>query len=245
MGTMACVAPAIGAQGQQPPHTELMPGAADWLSIAGAKDAAAALIQPLVSPMAVLTESTQGRQEQSPRTCRDLLAVEGDITGTVSEPDWADLRLVLARCHALQALSQAKQSVHTALPATLQALRATRLWPVDAWPAISPDEEQALKRPGLSLQNASGITRWHAPPSRKGTPKAERPIVWVLTTDVQIVTVQWIARGDFNGDGTEDWLLLWRAKASAGSWHDTRAARLTRTRKNEALTLHWLDASTH
>jgi len=245
MCAMACLAPAGGAQGAQPPQTLLMPGASTWLDIKDVNGAAAALNQPLEFPMAVRTESAQGQQEQVPQTCQALLALEGYITGTVSEPDWADLRLMLARCHALRAISQAKPASQSALPATLLALRATQLWPVNAWPAISPDEQEALKRPGLTLRNASGRTQWHAMTERKGSKRADRPVTLQLNADALTLIVQWIAQGDFDGDGNEDWLLLWRAKATGGSWQDTRAALLTRTNKNKALKLHWLDTPSH
>jgi hypothetical protein len=242
---MTCLAPASAAQGAQPPQAQLMPGASTWLDITDVNDAAAALNQPLEFPMAVRTESAQGQQEQVPQTCQALLALEGHITGTVNEPDWADLRLVLARCHALRAISQAKPASQSALPATLLALRATQLWPVNTWPAISPDEQEALKRPGLSLRNASSRTQWHAVSDRKGSRRADLPVTLQLNAYAQTLIVQWIAQGDFNGDGLEDWLLLWRAKANGGSWQDTRAALLTPTNKNKALKLHWLETPSH
>jgi len=234
MCALAFLAPASAAPGAQVPQTLLMPGASTWLDITDVNGAAAALNQPLEFPMAVRTESAQGQQEQVPQTCQALLVVEGHITGTVSEPDWADLRLVLARCHALRAISQAKPTSQSALPATLLTLRATQLWPVNAWPAISPDEQEALKRPGLSLRNASGRTQWHAMTELKGSKRADRPVTLQLNADAQTIIVQWIAQGDFDGDGNEDWLLLWRAKAN-GALGRTPALRCshapTRTRR--------------
>lgn len=243
--TMACLATSSIAQSAQAMPPQLMSGASTWLGITDVRDAASALRQPLVSPLAVHTQSEQGRQGASPQTCQALLGLESSITGTVMGPDWTELRQMLAKCHALQALSQAKPATHTALPTTLLTLRDTRLWPVDAWPAISPDEEAALKRPGLSLRNASGRTQWQAGDGSKGRSRSNQPMAMQLSAHAQRIIVQWIARGDFNSDGLEDWLLLWRAKSHEGSWQDTRAALLTRASKNEAVTLLWLEAPSH
>lgn len=42
------------------------------------------------------------------------------------------------------------------------------------------------------------------------------------------VRLQWLARGDFDGDGWEDWLLRWQARAEGGSWRAVRCLLLTR-----------------
>ena len=42
------------------------------------------------------------------------------------------------------------------------------------------------------------------------------------------VRLQWLARGDFDGDGWEDWLLRWQARAEGGSWRAVRCVLLTR-----------------
>ena len=49
--------------------------------------------------------------------------------------------------------------------------------------------------------------------------------------------LQWLARGDFDGDGWEDWLLRWQARAEGGSWRAVRCVLLTRKMPAGAFTV--------
>jgi hypothetical protein len=227
----------IGALPVRPPAPALLPGVAKLLGITQLEAAGSALERPFSDPIELKLEAgiEPLHQTQTPPHCRALLDLEARITGTKSAADWNLLQQRLADCHALQWLAGWKAPSQTALPAHLLAARKTRLWPASTWPAVSPDESEALVRPGQTLQSASGRRYWQSVP-RDTTGFA------ALQLDSQGYTlrVQWLARGDFDGDGWEDWLLRWQAQAVGGTWRASSSLLLTRKTPGRAFSVRAL-----
>lgn len=206
------------------PHAPvLLPGASTLLGIAGFEDAAAALDRSFPDAIEVVLKASAEARGRTPPNCRALLDLEEKISGTRPESDWNVLRQRLADCHALQWLAQASAPSSSALPPDFRAARETRYWPSSIWPAVSRDEIEIQVRTGVTLKDASGRRYWRA----ASTDAMQLPTLQLDRHDYAI-RVQWLARGDFDGDGWEDWLLRWQAQAVGGTWRAARCLLLTR-----------------
>ena len=100
------------------------------------------------------------------------------------------------------------------------------------WPAVSRDEVDALAGAGQTLRQASGRRAWTRTALGGAAPEA-----LTLAARGYSVRLQWLARGDFDGDGWEDWLLRWQARAEGGSWRAVRCVLLTRKMPAGAFTV--------
>lgn len=214
----------------RPPAAALLPGAEKVLGISRVEDAGAALEQAFTDPIEITLTSGSEISRQTPPHCRALLELEPRIANTEPAGDWNVLQQRLADCHALQWLGRVAAPSRTALPHDLPAVRQTRLWPASIWPAVSQEEAAALSRPGQTLHGASRRHSWQVIRADARSPGALR-----LETDHYTVRVQWLARGDFDGDGWEDWLLRWQAQAAGGSWRAARSLLITRQAPGRAL----------
>lgn len=220
-----------GRAGPPPPVPALQPGAGASLGIADLSDAGAALERPFDDPIALTLAEGPGATRTPPH-CRALLELAPHIVGTRSPSDWNVLQQRLADCHALRWLAAAGQARHSAMPSRLHAARETWRWPAAIWPAISQDEVDALAGAGQTLRQASGRRVW-----TRVAPGGATPEGLALAARGYTLRLQWLARGDFDGDGWEDWLLRWQARAAGGSWRATRCVVLTRKAPTGAFTV--------
>lgn len=215
------VAAGPGRAGDPPSAPALQPGAGESLGIANPGDAAAALQRPFDDPIALKLGTS--RATSTPPDCRALLELAPHIVGTRFPADWDVLQRQLADCQALRWLAAAGQARQSAMPSRLHAARETWRWPATIWPAMSQDEVDALAGAGQTLRQASGRRLWARSAPGRGTPEG-----LTLVARGYTVGLQWLARGDFDGDGWEDWLLRWQAGAEGGSWRAVRCVLLTR-----------------
>ncbi|QPF72202.1 hypothetical protein G8A07_04165 [Roseateles sp. DAIF2] len=209
-----------------PPPPAILPGAVERLGVQRFDEAAAALERPFAEPLELLLRRDgEARNVIAPPHCRALLDLRQHIVGTRPAIDWGVLQQRLADCRALQWLTRAAPPLHSALPVDLAAARDTRLWPAQALrPAVSPDEMAAIQaRPAASLHEFSGRRQWRFVASA-----GQQGQVLQLRGPAYELQLQWLARADFDGDGWEDWLLNWRARAVDGSWQSSRNLLLTR-----------------
>jgi|GEM_PF-2561192 len=222
---IAVAAVLLGAAGQAsaaPPAPALLPGAGALLGITQPAEADAALERPFDDPVE-LSLDAGGQTRETPAHCRALLGLAPRIYGTRPAGDWNVLQQRLADCQALQWLAAGQVPQYSAMPPRLQAVRETRLWPAVIWPAISRDESNALTRAAQTLRTASGRRIWQlVTPGRSGLAGLE------LASRGYTLRVQWLAHGDFDGDGWEDWLLRWQARVEGGSWRGARSVLLSR-----------------
>lgn len=202
----------------------LSPGAARLLGITEPAQAPAALDRPFDDPIVITVKGPTETSHATPLHCRALLELEPSIAGTMPASDWPVLQQALADCQALQWLARVTAPIRTALPAQAKGAQETRLWPAATWPATSPEGREALLRSGQSLADVSGRRWWQA---RSNATAKDIPALHLRTDDHEL-NVQWLARGDFDGDGWEDWLLRWQAHAVGGSWRAARTLLLTR-----------------
>ena len=181
--------------------------------------AADALERPFKDPITL----TLNEGSRTPPHCRALLDLQRQITGTRPAADWDVLQQQLADCTALQWLARATVPLRSAMPKQLHSARETRLWPASVWPTVSPDEMHTLARAGQTLRGVSAEPLWQIVAPGPHNIQALR-----IASRGYLLRVQWLARGDFDGDGNEDWLLRWQAQAEGGSWRAARSVLLTR-----------------
>ena len=223
------------------------------LEVAGAKalgisrldQAATQLDQAFEAPFEVNTReggatAVQPATVQSAANCRALLQLTDRIQGTPSAVDWPVLLSQLAVCQSLQALAHVQPAQRSALPTRWTSLSATRDWPASIWPNIDADSSRAADRPGQTLARWLKQTHWRL----RGNAK-DHGITALLENDSVALALQPLARGDFDADGLEDWLVLWQAHAKGGSWAATRALLVSRQPGQRALRLTWLPEPPH
>lgn len=220
-----------GRAGPPPPAPALQPGAGEGLGIANFGDAGAALLRPFDDPIVLSLDAGSGATS-TPLHCQALLELAPHIVGTRPAADWNVLQQRLADCHALRWLAAAGQARRSAMPPRLDAARETWRWPAAIWPAVSRDEVDALAGAGQTLRQASGRRAWTRTALGGAAPEA-----LTLAARGYSVRLQWLARGDFDGDGWEDWLLRWQARAEGGSWRAVRCVLLTRKMPAGAFTV--------
>ncbi len=182
----------------------------------------------------------QATTVQNVTNCRALLELTSSITGTPSAADWPALLHQQAICQSLQALAHAQPARRSALPAQWTGLSATRDWPAAIWPNISEDSSKAAVHPGQTLAKWVKQNQWRMNPGSQG----QGPTA-TLEDDSVTLQLRPLARGDFDADGLEDWLLLWQAHAKGGSWAATRALLVSRQPGQRALRLTWLPVTDH
>lgn len=208
------------------PAPGLLPGAAALLGLQQIGDAAAALQRSFDDPITVQLRPGAGAAPSAPVSatpvhCKALLDLQPRISGTAQPADWNVLQQRLADCQALRWLAGAATARHSALPADWRSARDTALWPAALWPAISADEVAALARPGQTLRTASQRPEWQ--PVDPAAPPAMQ-----LQAEGYVVQIQWLAQGDFDGDGWQDWLLRWQARVADGTWRASRCWLVSR-----------------
>jgi len=167
--------------------------------------------------------------------------LKGKISGTVDIADWGFLLRQQASCEALGALTSVRPSSLSQLPAepwpqAWRALINPALWPADVLPQMGDDtSESKPTRAGRSLKQAHGSKPWRIQ-ADKHTPEG----IFVLKDAATIIHLQPLARGDFDGDGQQDWLVLWSAHATGGSWESVRSALLSYPTGQKMIKLTWL-----
>jgi len=229
--TQASLPPSLSQQGTE------------WLALTQISDAQASLNAPFEAPikLRVKGEKAHGDAERDVSDCKTLLTLRGKITNTVTIADWGFLLGQQASCDALQALISVRPASASQLPTTpwpkaWRALTHPALWPADVLPLMGDDAARvSAANTKQSLKQAHGSQPWRLDTS-KHTPEG----TLVLKDSVATVHLQALARGDFNGDGQQDWLVLWSAHASGGSWEGIRAAVLSRPIGQKMITLTWL-----
>ena len=200
-------------------------GALAW-SAAGAgsmavsdSGAAAKLDELFFDPLpAALAMAGGGHERRLLRTCRDYLAVKGQIVGSDSEVDFRVLRAKGVDCDALAVMGMATTAARSALPRDFLTVTETRLYPASLWTNLSDDERAKAARPSSTLQSMSSTRRF----------KASRPNTLLLEDPAYGIPLTLLARGDFNGDGWEDAAFRWSGYARRGSYRDARMVVLTR-----------------
>lgn len=185
------------------------------------------------TPLAVRTNMVDASSSVMLTTCRQLLDIEDRITDTVDATGWMSLQGQSATCHLLAAIDQAMPARRSAMPTRWIDLRATRLWPHDTWPQFG-DAPRGLTRLS-TLEKTSRRKAWKI----QTKPHDAEP-GFTLEGEEATVIVQVIAHADFNHDGWQDWLILWRGHANGGSWSAFRVAILSRKTSTAPLALQWL-----
>lgn len=216
---------------------------ADILAVPDIAAAKAALNATFAAPLQLKVEAqkTQPATEREVNDCQALLALNGQITDTVSVADRGFLLRQQASCEALNALTAVRPASASLLPSlpwpqAWKALTNTALWPADVLPQMGDEPAHALSKKAMpSLQQAHRGKPWRLDIG-KHTPEG----TFVLKGSALTVQLQALARGDFNGDGQQDWLVLWSAHANGGSWEGVRAAVLSRPIGQKMITLTWL-----
>jgi hypothetical protein len=216
---------------------------ADVLSLNNIADAATALNAPFDTPIRVRLEANKEHspKERQVNDCKALLPLTGKIIGTVDIADWGVLLRQQASCEALRALTSVRPASTSAMPSrpwpvAWKALTDPALWPADVLPQM--DDEATSAKPVKSsrtLKQAHGGKPWHLETGRY-TPEG----TLALKDSAATIQLQALARGDFDGDGQQDWLVLWFAHATGGSWEGVRAAVLSRPIGQKMITLTWL-----
>ena len=217
------------------PAPALLPGAAVLLGVQQIGDAAAALERAFDDPIAVKLRPGAGAASWTPMSatpahCKALLDLQPRISGTAQPADWNVLQQRIADCQALRWLAAASAARINHLPADWRSVRDTALWPAALWPAVSADEAAALARPGQTLRTAAQRAEWQRV-------EAAGPPAMQLQAEGTVLQIQWLAQGDFDGDGWQDWLVRWRARAEEGSWRGAGCALVSRRAAQEALRL--------
>lgn len=231
------------AQNSSPLLPSLSKQGAEWLALPEVADAQAALSAPFAAPIEVRTggDMAQGETSRQVSDCKTLLALNGKITNTVNIADWGFLLRQQASCEALHALAGARPASVSLLPTKpwpqgWHKLTNPALWPADVVPQMGDEARHASGRNSKqSLKQAHGNKHWRIETSKR-MPEG----MMVLKDAVATVHLQALARGDFNSDGQQDWLVLWSAHARSGSWEGIRAAVLSRPIGQKMIMLSWL-----
>jgi hypothetical protein len=216
---------------------------AELLGLPHLSGAQAALNAPFDAPIQVRVEGekAQGETARQVNDCQTLLSLNGKITNTVSIADWGFLLRQQAACNALHALAAVRPASASQLPTSpwpqaWKALIKPALWPADVMPLLGDEANHAASpKAKRSLKQAHGTKPWRLE-TGKHTPEG----TLVLKGSEATVHLQALARGDFNGDAQQDWLVLWSAHANGGSWEGVRAAVLSRPIGQKMITLTWL-----
>jgi hypothetical protein len=210
----------------------LMPGAQKVLGISWPSEAGTALARAFDDAFDIQVREGANPRTLRPSDCIVLLEVQDHIAGTRPPGDWSLLQRQLAVCHILRWLSHGAAAGRSALPSDISLIRETRVWPASTWPAVSADEATALARPGQTLQSASARRLWQVL-----TPQSSAELTLGLESHGYALRLQLLAKGDFDGDGWEDWLMLWQAHGIGGQWSDTRGLLVTRQSAGEVLSV--------
>lgn len=170
-------------------------------------------------------------QRQDAGTCRALLkldatsdpmeVIDGDGTSHVYESDWQVYRRRVVACRIVVAIQSANPAKVDHLGAF--ALDQARLKEIPAAliPTPSPREEEQLKS-----ASARGVS-WKAWDRKvRVTGKSDGPVTVTGTDTWSSLVVQ--GRGDVDGDGIEDVVLLRWGGLKEGTWRSAAGFVLTR-----------------
>jgi hypothetical protein len=232
-GSIASIAPAVSAApGEQTaiPHSPLRP--VTWSpDVAGPKrtDLDQALDKRLPETWQMFDRKSG--QRQAARTCRELLKLdptsdpmevtEDSETSHVYESDWHVYRRRVVVCRIIDAIQGANPAGADYLGAF--ALDNARLKEIPAAliPTPSPREEEQLKK-----ASARGVS-WKGWDRRvRVTGKPDGPVTVRGTDTWSSVAVE--GRGDVDGDGIEDVILLRSGGGHEGTWRSAAGFVLTR-----------------
>jgi len=216
---------------------------AELLALTNIAGARTALNAPFEAPIKLqLADSkAQNPSEREVNDCKTLRSLKGKISGTVDIADWGFLLRQQASCEALGALTSVRPSSVSQLPVkpwpeAWRALTNPALWPAEVLPQMGDDDANTKPTSaGRSLKQAHGSKPWRIE-AGKHTPEG----IFVLKDAVAIIHLQPLARGDFDGDGQQDWLVLWSAHANGGSWENVRSALLSYPTGQKMIRLTWL-----
>lgn len=209
----------------------VVPAAVDVLGVDNASKSVAALERAFADPITIVMRLDGADSNQTPGSCLKLLTVQSSIVGVRPVSDWAALQDQLVTCTALKWLTTMATPKRSALPSALKLLRSTSLWPVSLWPNPDASSGAAQGTTKKSLRKVSGLSAWKHVAAQAGASEH----LSLVNRDYQL-SVELLARGDFNGDGWEDWLISWRAKAITGSWYNSRSMVLSRMTQHGSLT---------
>lgn len=232
---------AAAAKAGQPATPTVEAAGIQALGIQQLSQAAAQLNQPFEDAFEVMvrqegqaTTATTPMVKQSIAHCTDLLQWSDRIQDTAAPGNWPAWLYQSALCQSLQAVAHVLVAHRSGLPTTLAGLSPTRLWPASIWPNMDDDSVRAANRPGQTLAKWLKQKQWRISSNQKQGTMA------TLEDDSVALQLSLLARGDFDADGLEDWLLLWQAHAKGGSWAATRALIISRKPGQSALRLTWL-----
>jgi hypothetical protein len=167
-------------------------------------------------------------------TCADVVRLDATITEESSgnNVNGKAFQSARVRCQALDAVKTLQRARRSLLPAAPEkrglaaALKAAM--PARLYLAISEDSEQEVRQAqarGLTLKQFRSETTF-----RQSAPDTVR-----IEVDDTVQDVQLLARGDFNGDGAEDWLLRVDSRVVQGSYGSSSLWLVTRLKANRPL----------
>ncbi len=167
-------------------------------------------------------------------TCADVVRLDATITeessgANVNAKAFQSARV---RCQALDAVKTLQRARHSLLPASPEkrgfAAALKTAAPASLYLAISDDSEREVAEAqarALTLKQFRPDTTF-----RQTAAGAVR-----IEVDDTLQDVQLLARGDFNADGTEDWLLRIDSRVVQGSYGNSGLWLMTRLRANGPL----------
>lgn len=144
------------------------------------------------------------------RTCRDFLEVVDKKFDTETENDWNVLWAQGVRCVALGLLAAGKPATESHLAGLNWEKITIADLPPELGFAISPDEEAAVRRAAENCRSLRNVDATARISRRKGDTLSVRADSWTGSITLY-------ARGDFNGDGTEDLLVEREAGVRRGT----------------------------
>lgn len=176
------------------------------------------LAQPLDEPILV----SRGNEKRSVTGCSSGLDLVAQHFEPVSTPDQQALRAVVLHCLALKALKDA-------LPANRSYLDGFRfddgtLARIPAILALAISKDQIKRRDEAEARQRSWAQLDPSASVRAGSEDS-----CLVEGDGWEQRLQIIARGDFDRDGIEDWLIQDEAWMTKGSYRSVRLFLLTRT----------------
>ena len=162
-------------------------------------------------------------------TCADVLRLDATITeeSSGSNVNAKAFQSARVRCQALGAVTTLQRARRSLLPASPEkrgfaaALKSAA--PASLYLAISDDSEREVNKAqarALTLKQFRPDTRF-----RQTAPETVR-----IEVDDTLQDVQLLARGDFNADGVEDWLLRVDSQLAQGSYGNSGLWLVTRLR---------------
>lgn len=206
----------------QPLSAGPAPQAITWSSELGVRslpEVEAQLAGPMPSTWEV---KTPGDGTATVKTCNDFLEIANLALELPTEDDWATYWAQGARCFALSALRTAKPAERSHLGWFRFAPAAIAKLPPGLALQGSPDEEEAVAKAAKACRSWGKYD-----PSLKVL--ARTADVASLRSEGWTGRLTLFARGDFDGDGSEDLLIRRAAHVTGGSLAETRVFIVSQT----------------